>query len=401
MAFTPLKQMPSPLPQAWSDAIRDGHVLLQRQMLEGRELASWLRYEAARGQSHIYSRSNDAGLAQGVFIMTEQCAGNHDVQVAWVVVGEATRRGLSQMMFEGLELAFSEPARARVTWSLVADEALDIERYRKFGFVLEGVFRENFQDGHIRRDVLSLGLLRRDWLAVRDGLVSRFARSGQKTGAGKTYTIQVLTDAGSWIAPYVEDLALEWGLAGHLVRVSHRVEQALPADFCFCLSFSRLVSAVTRQRYRHTLVVHESDLPQGRGWAPMTWQILEGKNRIPVTLIEAVDDLDAGPIYLQEWVELNGTELNTEWRALQAQATQHLCRQWVQAYPAIAESARHQEAGGSTYARRRPGDSRLDPAKTLAEQFNLLRVVDNKSYPAFFEHAGARYKISISKWDGG
>ncbi len=399
MAFTPLKQIPNPLPQAWSDAIRDGHALLQRQVMGDRELANWLRHEAAGGQPHIYSHSDEAGIAQGAFIMTEQCAGSHDVQVAWVVAGDATHRGLSQMMFEGLELAFLEPARTRVTWALVADEALDIERYRKFGFVLEGISRENFQDGHIRRDVLSLGLLRRDWLAVRDGLASRFARSGQKTGAGKTYTIQVLTDTGSWIAPYVEDLALGWELAGHSVRVSHSVEQTLPADFCFCLSFSRIVSAVTRQQYRHTLVVHESDLPQGRGWAPMTWQILEGKNRIPITLIEAVDAVDAGPIYLQEWVELNGTELNPEWRALQAQTTQHLCRQWVQAYPAIVESARHQEGGGSTYARRRPADSRLDPAKTLAKQFNLLRVVDNESYPAFFEFNGRRYRIRIDPQD--
>jgi methionyl-tRNA formyltransferase len=31
--------------------------------------------------------------------------------------------------------------------------------------------------------------------------------------------------------------------------------------------------------------VHESALPQGQGWSPMTWQILEGASPIPVTLI--------------------------------------------------------------------------------------------------------------------
>tara|TARA_E500000318_G_scaffold111120_1_gene128577 strand:+ start:11908 stop:13125 length:1218 start_codon:yes stop_codon:yes gene_type:complete len=399
MVLTPLKQMPNPLPQTWSDAIRDSHAFLHRQVLEGRELANWLRHEVSMCRSRIYSHSDDTGLAQGAFITTEQYAGSYEVQVGWVFAGDLTRCGITEMIIEGLELVFSDPSRDRVIWSLVADEALDIERYRKFGFVLEGVSRESFQEDHIRRDVLMLGLLRRDWLAVRDGLASRFICSGQKARAGKVYAIQILTDFGSWIAPYVEDLALEWELAGHSVRVSYSVEQTLPADFCFCLSFSRIVSPVTRQHYRHTLVVHESDLPQGRGWAPMTWQILEGKNRIPITLIEAVDAVDAGPIYLQEWIELNGTELNSEWRALQAQTTQHMCRQWVQAYPAIAESARHQEAGGSIYARRRPADSRLDPSKTLAEQFNLLRVVDNESYPAFFEFNGRRYRIRIDPQD--
>lgn len=399
MPFTPLKQIPSPLLQSWTDANRKGHALLHRQVIAGQELANGFQQKAPGEPLRTYLHSDKAGCTQGALIMTTQCADSHDVQVAWLVAGDITHRGLSQMMVEGLELAFSDPARGRISWSLVADEMRDIQRYRKFAFVLEGVSRESFKDGNIRRDVLGFGLLRRDWEAVREALANRFVRSAQETEAGKTYAIQVLTDSGSWIASYVADLALEWELAGHSVRVSHSVEQARPADFCFCLGFSRIVSAVTRQQYRHTLVVHESDLPHGRGWAPMTWQILEGKNSIPITLIEAVDAVDAGPIYLQERIELSGTELNPEWRALQAQTTQHLCRQWVQAYPAIVASARHQEGAGSTYARRKPADSRLDPAKTLAEQFNLLRVVDNEGYPAFFEFNGRQYRITIDTRD--
>lgn len=210
------------------------------------------------------------------------------------------------------------------------------------------------------------------------------------------YLIQILTDEGSWFSPYANELANQWRLAGHDVQIAHSVEQAFPADFCFCLSFSRILSAVFRKQYTHTLVVHESDLPDGRGWAPMTWQILEGKSRIPVTLIEAVDAIDAGPIYLQEWILLNGTELNSEWRFLQARATQNLCKQWVASYPTILDGARAQVGSGVMYARRRPSDSRLDPHKTLAEQFNLLRVVDNEQYPAFFEMNGRVYVISIS-----
>lgn len=399
MPFTPLKQIPNPLLQSWTEANRNGHALLHRQVIAERELANGFQRKAPDAPLSVHLHSDEARDTQGALIMTEPCAGSHDVHIAWLVAGDTTHLGLGQMMVEGLELAFSDPARSRVSWSLVADEIRDVQRYRTFGFVLEGVSREDFQDGRIRRDVLRLGLLRREWEAVREALAHRFARSAQNVVAGKAHAIQVLTDAGSWIAPYVADLALEWEQAGHSVRVSHSVEQARPADFCFCLGFSRIISAVTRQQYRHTLVVHESDLPHGRGWAPMTWQILEGKNSIPITLIEAVDAVDAGPIYLQERIELSGTELNPEWRALQAQTTQRLCRQWVQAYPAIVASARHQEGAGSTYARRKPADSRLDPAKTLAEQFNLLRVVDNESYPAFFEHAGAKYKISVSKWD--
>ena len=87
------------------------------------------------------------------------------------------------------------------------------------------------------------------------------------------------------------------------------------------LSCGRLLSAEQLALHRHNLVVHESALPQGQGWSPMTWQILEGASSIPITLFEAIADLDAGPLYLQQHIDLHGHELVEEWRALQAQAT--------------------------------------------------------------------------------
>jgi len=51
----------------------------------------------------------------------------------------------------------------------------------------------------------------------------------------------------------------------------------------------------------------------------------------------------------------------------------------------------------SFYLRRRPEDSRLDPDKTIREQFNLLRVVDNEKYPAFFDLHGQRFLLKVEK----
>jgi methionyl-tRNA formyltransferase len=38
----------------------------------------------------------------------------------------------------------------------------------------------------------------------------------------------------------------------------------------------------------------------------MNWQILEGVSRIPITLSKATADLDAGPIFLQQELALQG-----------------------------------------------------------------------------------------------
>jgi hypothetical protein len=87
--------------------------------------------------------------------------------------------------------------------------------------------------------------------------------------------------------------------------------------------------------------------------------------------------------------------LSPEWRLLLAAATLRLCRNFVARYPQILVEARPQAGEPSVYPRRRPEDSELDPDKTLAQQFNLLRVVDNESYPAFFRWAGQRFVLKV------
>ena len=100
-------------------------------------------------------------------------------------------------------------------------------------------------------------------------------------------------------------------------------------DLCFYLSYGQIVDQPTREKYKNNLVVHESELPKGKGWSPLTWQILEGHNRIPVTLIEATEHVDGGVIYAQRWIEFEGHELIDEIHNAQAEATYELCRWFV------------------------------------------------------------------------
>ncbi len=109
--------------------------------------------------------------------------------------------------------------------------------------------------------------------------------------------------------------------------------------------------------------------------------------------------MDSGQVYLQGKMQLEGHELVDELREMQAEVTLDLCRRFVREYPVIIQQAFFQTGVESYYCRRRPEDSRLDPSKTIAEQFDLLRVVDNERYPAFFDWKGRRYIIRIEKQD--
>ncbi len=207
--------------------------------------------------------------------------------------------------------------------------------------------------------------------------------------------LTLLSDASSWLNDDLPRLIEALWTRGHAVRWIHHPADLAPGDVCLLLSCGRLLSPDQLALHRHNLVVHESALPQGQGWSPMTWQILEGASEIPITLFEATAELDAGPIYLQHRIDLQGTELVEEWRALQAEATIALCLEWLDRYAEVLAHARPQQGQASHYHRRRPADSELDPQRSLAEQFNLLRVVDNQRYPAFVELRGRRYALQI------
>jgi methionyl-tRNA formyltransferase len=72
-----------------------------------------------------------------------------------------------------------------------------------------------------------------------------------------------------------------------------------------------------------------------------------------------------------------------------------MCLKFVEGFWTL--SSRAQKGQPSFYRRRSPRDSELDSKLSLKDQFNLLRVVDNEKYPAFFYHKGKKFIIKIEK----
>lgn len=230
-------------------------------------------------------------------------------------------------------------------------------------------------------------------LALADGAGTRRVAAAL-TG---TLAITVVSDAQSWLNAWIGPLATQWRDRGHAVRWIHEPAQVEHGDIAFFLSCGKIAGPEVLARNGNNLVVHESALPKGRGWSPLTWQVLEGASAIAVTLFEAAAELDSGPIYLQQTLALDGHELVDELRLKQAAATVSLCNAFLDRYPEIAATGRAQRGEPSYYRRRRPEDSRLDATLPLESQFDLLRVVDNDRYPAFFDVRGHRYILRVSK----
>ncbi len=199
----------------------------------------------------------------------------------------------------------------------------------------------------------------------------------------------------SWFYKHAQKLQKDLQDLGNEVLLVHTVDEVTTGDLAFFLSCEKLIKKDVRDRNKLSLVVHSSNLPAGKGWSPLTWTILEGKNEVVNTLFEAEDAVDAGQIFMQNKMQFKGHELLEELHQVQGEKINELIVQFVQAYPDV--EGQEQSGEESFYKKRSAKDSELDPNKTIAEQFNLLRVVDNEKYPAFFELNGKKYILKIEK----
>lgn len=165
----------------------------------------------------------------------------------------------------------------------------------------------------------------------------------------------------------------------------------------FLISCSEIIKLSERDNYETTLVLHGSALPQGKGWSPHVWEIINGGNEITVSLIEAEDKVDSGDIWHQIkfnvpqnalWDEINDKLFETEIKLINFA---------VQNFKLIKPTPQKNNIEQTFFPKRNPIDSRIDPNMSIESQFNKIRVCDPKRYPAYIELHGFKYKLTLKK----
>ena len=204
------------------------------------------------------------------------------------------------------------------------------------------------------------------------------------------------TDPNHPVIKSLHDWINEISSKGHMTKLVYDKSDLSGGDILFLVSCSQIIRDSEREKYKATLVLHASDLPKGRGWSPYIWSILNGAHEITVSLLEASEPVDSGAIWLKTTFTLEGHELISEINAKLFAAELLLMTQAVEKFLAI-EPVPQIDSSGPYMTKRTPADSQLDPHKSIAEQFDLLRVADPQRYPAFFDYRGRRYILKIEK----
>ena len=179
------------------------------------------------------------------------------------------------------------------------------------------------------------------------------------------------------------------------VKILWNTKKLLNFDILFIINYTKKIDLKKFSSSSTNLVIHESNLPKGKGFAPLQWQVLQNKKNIIFSMIKINKMIDSGPIVMKKMLKLNGLELYDELRFLQAKTIFKMIDLFIKKYPKI--KFKKQKGSSTFYRKRTTKDSKLNINRTIKSQFNKLRITNNNDWPAFFIYRKQKYIIKIFK----
>jgi len=181
------------------------------------------------------------------------------------------------------------------------------------------------------------------------------------------------------------------------VALHNEASRLAGGDVLFLISCTEILSPERLSLYRHALVLHASDLPRGRGWSPHVWAIIAGASAITLSAISVAEKVDTGDVWAKRTFDVPPHALHDEITTALFDAELTLMDEVIDMIGRGEQPVPQPDIEPTHCPRRTPADSELDPRKSIAEQFDKMRVCDPDRYPAFFRMHGHVYEISLKK----
>lgn len=140
---------------------------------ETEHLAWWERLKQREDQRYFMYESQGEPLGVVAFVSIDPLSSN--ASWAFYASPDAPRGTGSRMEFLALDYAFTDLCLHKLYCEVLAFNEAVIRLHEKFGFSVEGVFREHHKVDQAYVDIYRLGILNSEWEQKRQELADKFA----------------------------------------------------------------------------------------------------------------------------------------------------------------------------------------------------------------------------------
>lgn len=166
------------------------------------------------------------------------------------------------------------------------------------------------------------------------------------------------------------------------------VDELCP-DYIFFPHWSEYIPAEIYEKYC-CVVFHMTDLPFGRGGSPLQNLIERGYRKTKISAIQVVKQVDAGPVFLKEDLDLQGSAQDIFERA-----TEIIFKKMIPRFLNEHLTASPQSGEVVEFKRRKPEQSQINPDMNQIKIYDYIRMLDADGYPKAFIPFGNK-RISFS-----
>lgn len=190
-----------------------------------------------------------------------------------------------------------------------------------------------------------------------------------------------------WFTKHLSKLPGDWYYVSTTEELVDTLNKVYP-QYIFFLHWSDIVSPDITDYYE-CVCFHPTALPFGRGGTPIQNLILRGFKDTKLTAFKMIQQLDAGPIYLQKDLSLSGSlqEIFTKEMIIACKMIEEIIRTLPTPAPQVGE--------GVEFKRRKPEDSKIIEHCDIGKLYDQIRMVDAEDYPlAYIEYGGYRFEFT-------
>lgn len=210
----------------------------------------------------------------------------------------------------------------------------------------------------------------------------------------------VVATSKIWVPSIIE--RLNKSMDARFVHITKKEElnykflMELKPSYIFFPHWSYLIPKNIYENFE-CIIFHMTDVPFGRGGSPLQNLIERGILKTKISALKAVEELDAGDVFLKEELSLYGSAEEIYIRAT------HVVINMIKTLTKTKPSPVPQSGTVTEFKRRRPEDGNMANIDSLEKAYSYIRMLDAEGYPNAFvetEHLCFEFTRASLKTDG-